>query len=177
MATFDARRLLQDSYAFTITLANLVPDANRLQGQQGAAIRNDQAAPLEQHPDLGIGGFFTAGAGATANGLIEVWMAGTVAQPAPGPIWPRDFDGTDSLITLESTEHKWTSLHQVARLPVNGPGLHSFKVISLESVFGNFIPHRFAPFVTQSTGANLENNATAHGLYLTPMRWQSVELP
>ena len=101
-----------------------------------------------------------------------------VLPPAgPGPVWPRYFDGTDSNITLGGPEHKWNALFQVARVRVMGAGLHSFKPRSLEAIFGNFIPHRFTPFVTHSTGVNLTNVAADHAVYLSPMRWHSVELP
>lgn len=86
--------------------------------------------------------------------------------------WPDVFDGTQSAETLTDTEIRDAIclLGAFTATDTTASRVYYMTIPSVAAVFGGNLPHKFALFITQSTGTTLEttgNQVTYKGRYRT----------
>lgn len=164
----DTKVTYGSSAAYTCSLASLATSSTLVAGQEGTAVSNTTNLYL----DYLAGGIVTVGTTPTANTFIEWWMYGSVNDT---PTYPDVFDGTDSAETVTTASIKQSALGQFGAVLCSATTSnvgHWFCARSVATCFGGLLPKNHGPFITHSTGVNLNATAGNHvlsytGVYLT----------
>lgn len=158
----DVKLAYASSAAYTITLASLASDSNRLAGRESTAVSNTSNLYI----DYLIAGFTTTGTSPTAGDTIEVWAYASLNDT---PTYPDVFDGTDSAETVTSSNVKYSALKLVAAIVVDSTSdrTYAFGPISLASLFGGVVPKHHGVFVTHNTDVNLNSTGGNHAIHHT----------
>jgi len=161
----DVKIAYAASAAYTITLASLVTSAALLAGQEGTGVSN----ATNKYLDELVAGFITVGTTPTDETLIECHVVGSINDT---PTYPDVFDGTDSAETITSDGIKPAICKPVAIIRVDTPTSdrrYPFAPLGIRSLFGDGLPTAHVPFVTHSSGVNLNATAGNHAIYHTPV--------
>lgn len=149
--------------AYTIALASLATDSNKLTGLESDGISN----ATNKYLDNIIGGKITTGTSPTDAKSIEVIAIGAVNDT---PLYPDVFDGTTSAETITSANIKNAISRFVAYLATNNTSDRTFWFgpVSLAGIFG-LMPIAHVLFVTHDTAVNLNSTPANHAIYNTPV--------
>lgn len=141
----------------TITLASLATSSTLVAGREGTAIDNSSNLYL----DFLLSGKVTTGTSPT-GGVIELWVVAELTDSA----YPDVFDGTDSAETVTSRDILFAGARLAGAVSVDTTSnrTYYFSKISVASLFGGVCPRKFVPFVTHSTGVNLNSTGSNHAL-------------
>ena len=147
--------------AFTITNANLATSATA--GWQSNAIDNSSNLYLDYSIDFKI----TVESSGLSAGEIRAYLVKMLDDST----WPDVFDGTQSAETITDTEMRdaFLRLGTSTANDTGGSDVYYMSIPSVAAVFNGNLPHKFAVFITQSTGTTLEttgNQVTIKGSYL-----------
>jgi hypothetical protein len=168
----DAKVAYVASADYTITLTGLASDTSLLAGREGSSLSNASNKYLDEI----VSGKITNGTTITANRLIEVHAVFALDDT---PNWPDVFDGTDSAETIGATADgasiKPMICAPVAIMPTvttTSDVTRPFMGRGLRQYVGDGMMPAHVPFVTHSTGANLNATASNHkithtGVYAT----------
>lgn len=155
------------SAAYTITLASLASDSNKLAGRESTAVSNTS----NKYLDYLIAGKITTGTSPTAGDVIEVWAYASLDDT---PTYPDVFDGTDSNETVTSENVKFSALKLIASIAVDSTSdrTYPFGPVSLASLYGA-VPKHHGVFVVHNTDVNLNSTGGNHSISYTPV-YQTV---
>jgi hypothetical protein len=166
MAAGDGKLQYGSSAAFTITLASLASDTNRLAGRESTAVAISGIQPVI---DVLIGGKITVGTTPTTATQIDVWVYGNVDDT---PTYPDVLDGTDSNETITSAGIRNAAMHLLVSLEVDSTTsdrAYWFAPRGIAKLFGGVLPKNIGLFVAHNTGVNLNATGGNHVLSYTPV--------
>jgi hypothetical protein len=154
MANRDIKLVYPASSAVTITLDSLASSLTLLAGRQSTFIDNTVG-----YEDYLLSGVIKV---STVSGLIAGLIEIHVVTMEDDNLWPVNFTGTDSDITIASLNYKYQICHPAAVIATTTTVslTYPFGQISIASLFGGICPKKFLIFVTQSTGKNLHTSGS-----------------
>jgi hypothetical protein len=149
------------------SLASLAASSTWVGGAESAAVDNT----TNLYVDYLLSGAFTAGASNTQVGTILVYVIGMRDDST----WPDVFDGTDSAETVTSANVLANFGKLAASMAADSSAnrIYDFGPVSVASLFGGTMPHKFVVFVTHNiqtstnTWAATGNQVTIKGVYYT----------
>lgn len=151
----------------TVTnLNSLTSSSTHITGWEGGAIDNSGSAP--RAGDFRITAKITVASAGLSAGEIRLYLVGMLDDST----WPDVFDGTESVETVTDIEIRNAICRPAAQTDTDTTAsrVYYLECASVAAVFGGNMPHKFVPFITQSTGAALAasgNQVTVKGSYFT----------
>lgn len=165
MAAGDIKRAFAASSNLDVTNLNgLAASSTHVAGWESPTIDNSTNLYLDYSIDAKI----TVESASVTAGEIRLHLIRMLDDST----WPDVFDGTQSAETVTDTEIR-DAICLLAAATANdttASRAYYLTVPSAAAIFGGNIPHKFAVFITQSTGTTLEtsgNQITIKGSYLT----------
>lgn len=161
----DAKIAYAATGTYAITVTSLASDTNLLAGRQGDSLTNTSNKYLDE--------IFTAqvrsGASMTANRAIEFHIVGAFNDSTS---YPTPFATTDAAITIGFADQKYSMVAPIAIIGTTQTAAsvqYWVRPTGIRQLFADGLPVAHAPFITQSTGQNLNATATTHIFAHTPV--------